>query len=71
MGQKQLSDGRVQVDIRDVHNTRRIRIFQTDEEATRFIGEILKTHRLTASRQGNTKKRNAVNQGVAMRTPRL
>lgn len=43
MGQKQLNDGRYQVDIRDAENNRLIRIFDSEEDAKLFESDIIKT----------------------------
>jgi hypothetical protein len=43
MGQKQLNDGRYQVDIRDANDNRLIRIFESEEDAKLFESDIIKT----------------------------
>ncbi len=64
MRKKQLSDGRVQVDIRDANNTRMVRIFKTSEEAMTFIADILKTFPRNAPRYGKMKTDSIADQGT-------
>lgn len=70
MGQKQLSDGRVQVDIRDANHTRLVRIFKTSEEATVFLAHILKTRPRNGPRNGKMKTDSIADQGTVSRMTR-
>jgi hypothetical protein len=70
MGQKQLSDGRYQVDIRDANHTRLVRIFKTREEAMVFLVHILETRPRNAPRYGKMKTDSIADQGTVSRVTR-
>ena len=64
MGQKQLNDGRYQVDIRDANDNRLIRIFGSEEEAKLFESDIIKTLPPKGQRKRHKKNRCTVEEFI-------